>query len=157
MTLQARILRLLFVIALAIYLGGFTFYSLVVIPILHERLGSSLETGLVTQRVTDSLNSFGSVTLALGWFIFWIKGVSHVQCGRGRRWYMRTLLASSTCLIVLIALHWVLDRKLETNSRDGFYLWHRAYLWTSTVQWFANIGLLAQSAGLVPPSAELSE
>ena len=53
------ILRWLFLVALSIYIGGFTFYSAVVIPILHDRLESSLETGLITQRVTDMLNLLG--------------------------------------------------------------------------------------------------
>ena len=35
--------------ALAFWLGGFTFYSSVVIAVLHDQLGSPLETGLITQ------------------------------------------------------------------------------------------------------------
>ena len=36
MTTWIKLLRLLFLVALSIYMGGFTFYSVVVIPILHD-------------------------------------------------------------------------------------------------------------------------
>jgi hypothetical protein len=52
----------------------------------------------------------------------------------------------------LLILHRVLDRKLETSTVIGFYAYHRAYLWTSTVQWFANLWLLARSTGVFTPS-----
>jgi hypothetical protein len=67
MTTAIKILRLMFLVALSIYVGGFTFYSAVVIPILHDRLESSFQAGLVTQQVTDALNGLGGVTLLLGW------------------------------------------------------------------------------------------
>jgi hypothetical protein len=147
-------LRLFFVVALAIYFGGFTFYSAFVIPILHDRLPSSLEAGRVTGRVTTALNAVGAVTLALGWCL-----LASLVAGRGRgdRAIPRqfwTLSISSICLGVLVALHGVLDRKLGSDALDGFYLWHRAYLWVSTVQWLANLGLLIQSARAVIPSQE---
>jgi hypothetical protein len=53
---RTGVFRGLFLVALSIYIGGFTFYSAVVIPVLHDRLESSLETGLITQRVTDMRN-----------------------------------------------------------------------------------------------------
>ena len=61
-------------------------------------------------------------------------------------------MISSICLVVLLLLHRVLDRKLEISSFAGFYPYHRAYLWTSTVQWIANLGLLSQSASAFTPS-----
>ena len=42
MMIRTRILRPLFLVALSIYMGGFTFYSVVVIPVLHDRLESAL-------------------------------------------------------------------------------------------------------------------
>jgi hypothetical protein len=144
MTTGIKILRLLFLVALSIYIGGFTFYSAVVIPILHDRLKSSFEAGLVTQRVTDALNALGGVTLLLGWCAL---GLSIVCQGRVSRWQSCTLLISSACLVVLVVLHRVMDQKLAMASLAGFYPCHRAYLWTSTIQWLANLGLLIQSAG----------
>ena len=49
MSIWLSVLRLLALWSLAIWLGGFTVYSAVVIPILHDQLGSPLETGLITQ------------------------------------------------------------------------------------------------------------
>ena len=70
---------------MAFWLGGFTFYSAVVIPVLHDRLGSPLETGLVTQRVTDALNLLGVGTITLGWALIVYKdSPQHVRNGRGR-------------------------------------------------------------------------
>jgi hypothetical protein len=144
MTTGNKILRLLFLVALSIYIGGFTFYSAVVIPILHDRLKSSFEAGLVTQRVTNALNALGGVTLLLGWCAL---GLTVACRGRVSRWQSCALLTSSVCLVVLVVLHRVMDEKLATASLAGFYPRHRAYLWTSTIQWFANLGLLIQSAG----------
>jgi hypothetical protein len=147
-----RILRWLFLVALSIYTGGFTFYSAVVIPVLHDRLESSLETGLVTQRVTDVLNLLGVATLSLGWCVYGLSAVCGCQSVRGSRWKIWPLVVSSICLVTLLILHRVLDRKLETSTFAGFYPYHRAYLWTSTVQWIANLGLLSQSASAFTPS-----
>jgi hypothetical protein len=149
MTTGIKILRLLFLVALSIYFGGFTFYSAVVIPILHDRLESSFQAGLVTQHVTDALNGLGGVTLLLGWCAL---GLTIVCGGRVSRWQLCTLSISSICLVVLVVLHGVMDQKLGTASLAGFYPWHRAYLWTSTIQWFANLGLLIQSAGPFTPA-----
>ena len=145
MTICTSMLRLLFVVVLSIYIGGFTFYSAVVIPVLHDRLESSLETGLVTQRVTDMLNLLGLVTLSLGWCVYGLSAVSGVRSDPGSRCKIWPLVVSSICLVALLILHRVLDRKLETSTFAGFYPYHRAYLWTSTVQWIANLGLLSQS------------
>jgi hypothetical protein len=151
MTIWIKLIRPLFLVALSIYIGGFTFYSAVVIPILHDRLESSFETGLVTQRVTDALNALGGVTLVLGWCAL---GLTVVCRGRVSRWQPCTLLISTICLVALVVLHRVMDQKLATASLAGFYPWHRAYLWTSTIQWIANLGLLIQSVGPVTPSQE---
>jgi hypothetical protein len=136
-------LRSLFLVALAITIGGFTFYSAVVIPILHDRLESAFETGLVTQRVTDVLNALAGITLLLGWSVFGVAAIRRDRVGRCHVW---TLLISTTCLITLVVLHRVMDQKLATANLSGFYPCHRAYLWTSTVQWVANLALLIQTS-----------
>jgi hypothetical protein len=148
MTIWTSVLRLLYVVVLSIYIGGFTFYSAVVIPVLHDRLESSLETGLVTQRVTDVLNLLGLVTLSLGWCVYALNAGFGLPGDRDSRCTIWPLVISSICLVVLLVLHRVLDRKLESGTFTGFYPCHRAYLWASTVQWFANLGLLIQSTGV---------
>jgi hypothetical protein len=145
-------IRLFFALVLSIYMGGFTFYSVVVIPVLHDHLESSFETGLVTQRVTDVLNLLGVVTLLLGWCIYGLDARWGFRHHRPGRWQIWPLSISSACLLALLLLHRVMDRKLEAGATIGFYPYHRAYLWTSTVQWFANLWLLAGTTGVFTPS-----
>src|SRR5436190_19571918 len=62
--------RYLFTVATALWLGGFTFYSTVVIHTGHRVLGGLLEVGFVTQRVTSWLNLIGVVALlVLLWLV----------------------------------------------------------------------------------------
>lgn len=148
MSIRTLLLRTLAIWSLAFWLGGFTFYSSVVIPVLHDRLGSPLETGLVTQRVTDVLNASGFATITLGWIGAFLKYPSQ-QSGRRRgRWAVGALVVTTVCLAILVALHRVLDRRLDGAEMQGFYPLHRLYLWVSTVQWFANMVLLTCWAGV---------
>lgn len=71
MAMRLRLLRFLCLVALSVWVGGFTFYSAVVIPVLHESLGR-LETGFVTQRVTNHLNAAGGVAVVLWWLVAWV-------------------------------------------------------------------------------------
>ncbi len=54
---------------------------------------------------------------------------------------------STLCLAALVVLHVVMDAKLDRGRLAGFYSWHRAYLWISTVQWLANLALLLSAGG----------
>ena len=139
MPLRSLALRVLCLLGLLVWMGGFTFYSAVVIPVLHESLGS-LDTGYVTQQVTDYLNYIG-VGAVLVW---WVAAGVERGDGPSRVRAMRLLLLATTTLILvgLIALHRVMDGRLETGSLRGFYPLHRVYLITSTVQWFVNLGLM---------------
>src|SRR5947209_17239059 len=56
--------RLLLLWLLMFWLGGFTFYAGVVVPIGTEVLESSLAQGWITRRVTTWLNVAAAVTLA---------------------------------------------------------------------------------------------
>jgi len=138
--MRLLIFRFLCLVSLSVWVGGFTFYSAVVIPVLHESLGS-LETGYVTQRVTDYLNAAGVLAVALWWLSAWADrpAVSGLA-GRARL----GLLAATTLLLAgLIALHRVMDGRLESGGLRDFYPLHRAYLVASTAQWFVNLGLIA--------------
>ncbi len=128
--------------AMAVWLGGFTFYSTVVIPVLHDQLGSPLETGLVTQDVTDWLNLLGvaAITLAgLGAILEPSGPHSRFRSGLA----LGLLASTAICLAALFVLHHQLDRKLESGELTRFYPLHRVYLWISTIQWLANTALLA--------------
>lgn len=142
MPLHSLALRFLCVLSLAIWVGGFTFYSAVVIPVLHDVLGS-LDTGYVTQRVTDFLNVAGVVAVLFWWAAVWVEWP--IGSVRVRRLRLGLLAGTTLLLAVLIVLHRVMDARLEAGSLRGFYPLHRAYLAASTAQWFMNLGLLAGS------------
>lgn len=139
MPLRSLALRVLCLLALSVWMGGFTFYSAAVIPILHDRLGS-LDAGNVTQQVTDALNGIGVVTLVLWWAAAGVE--RSTGSARRRRTRLALLSVTTTLLLGLIYLHQVMDSRLETTGLRGFYPLHRVYLIASTVQWVVNVGLL---------------
>jgi hypothetical protein len=142
MRIRGLLLRWLALMALAVWFGGFTFYSAAVLPVLHEVMGS-LEAGSVTREVTDTLNLAGASALS-GW---WVLAGAEWRLGRpgARRLRLGLLTADTAILIGLFALHPVMDRRLDTGSLRGFYPLHRVYLIASTVQWVVNLALVAVS------------
>ena len=148
MPLRSLVVRVFCLLGLSVWMGGFTFYSAVVIPVLHESLGS-LATGFVTQQVTDYLNAIG-VGAVLVW---WVAASVERRAGPARVRAVRLLLlvTNTVILVGLIALHRIMDGRIETGSLRGFYSLHRVYLMASTIQWLVNIGLM--SAELVLSSA----
>ena len=132
-------MRVLALVGMTFWLGGFTFYSAVVIPILHDEMGG-LEAGIVTGRVSNHLNAFG-VAAVLAWWLM-------VVCERpiNARWARRLrlvlLVATTAILATLIALHPMLDARLDAGSMRSFYPLHQVYLIASTAQWVLNLALL---------------
>ena len=57
--------RFLVIAAIAFWLGGFTFYSGVAIPMGVEVLGGHRTVGFITERVTNWLNVSGAIALAI--------------------------------------------------------------------------------------------
>jgi hypothetical protein len=125
--------RTLLLFALGLWLGGFTFYAAVVIPIGTEYLGSAREQGLITQRVSEYLNLFGMPALALaGW-----------DAAAGRRFRLLRLMLVALAGLLLGYLQWEhtrLDGMITLEGRVAerklFYERHAQYLIASTVQWF---------------------
>jgi hypothetical protein len=122
--------------ALMFWQGGFTFYAAIVVPIGTDVLGSAAEQGKITRQVAQTLNLSGAVALAL-----FALDVVLTRSGRGLRWgRWLTWLGMAVCLGVLLALYPHLDRMFHgeegyLDSRAAFRPWHRAYLWTISVQW----------------------
>jgi hypothetical protein len=134
--------RYLVVLAIALWLGGFTFYSVVVIHTAHHVLDSMLETGLITQKVSGWLNWIGVGTLVI---LLW----NVVASWRSQNRLLRNLLAVMWVVMAavevwLFVLHPVLDKQinLETRhlvDRQQFRRTHTFYVTLSTVQWVAGL------------------
>ena len=141
--------RFLAVAGMAVWLGGFTFYGAVVVPILHDEL-DRLQAGGITRRATDALNVIGAATLAAWWW----NALAERSLGPARvRRARAALLAVSTALLAgLFALHAVMDRRLDSVGLRGFYPLHRAYLLASTAQWLVNLATLGTSLVLWGPA-----
>lgn len=146
MTIGLLVLRLLRLWTLAFWLGGFTFYTGVVIPILHDQLGSPLETGLVTQRATDVLNWIGVALIGVGWVATQMERAAEYSWHAFIRWQVGAFAVMTVSQSVLLILHRVLDLRLAAGKMAGFYPIHRVYVWTSTLQWAAGMILLASWA-----------
>jgi hypothetical protein len=140
-----RIYRFVNLAALAFWMGGFTFYALIVIPIGNRILGGN-EQGLVTQQVTQWMNLLGVASLGI-----------LLARARTSRLLAGSWLFMAGSLAVLYWLHPLLDALIDGSLRAvsdeaRFYRWHQAYLAAVTVQWLAAVvhlwGLTATKATL---------
>ncbi|XZE19094.1 hypothetical protein SH449x_004404 [Pirellulaceae bacterium SH449] len=124
----------------ALWWGGLTFYSAVVVPVGTDVLDSSELQGMVTQQVTRYLNALGVVMIAaFGWCLF-----------RSRTWrkslaFPALLLCTALLLALQVGLYWLhgeMVQQLAADAdRDNFYQTHRLYLIAVAVQW--TVGLLS--------------
>ena len=124
--------RYLLILSLALWLGGLTFYALIVVPVGTEILGSTGQ-GFITQRVTDRLNLLSSCVLVLL--------LANVLKQRGRLLTGSWLVLAIT-QATLFAMHPWLDAMLDGSTQaiaDGelFYQRHGIYLDVTAVQWAA--------------------
>ncbi|HWF18058.1 MAG TPA: hypothetical protein VG754_02270 [Verrucomicrobiae bacterium] len=64
--------RYLILLTIAFWMGGFTFYTGVVIPTGNEVMGGERDVGFITQQVTNWLNTIGVLSLVVlgcnAWF-----------------------------------------------------------------------------------------
>lgn len=138
--LPLLLLRWAALVAFAVWFGGFTFYSAVVIPVLHDELGG-IGQGGITGAVSNTLNAIGVAAVAAWWVLV---GVEKSAGAKWARWGRVALLAVTTALLAgLIALHPVMDARLDSGSMRNFYALHKVYLIASTAQWGVNLALLA--------------
>jgi len=129
--------RFLVALGLGLWLGGFTFYSAVVIHVGADVLGDHRPVGFITQEVSNWLNLIGSIVLAL---LLWNMAATWPAATRWRRAGLAvTWLGMSIGLAALVVLHRSLDAVLNADSREIInyhqFLWlHRFYLAISTGQ-----------------------
>jgi hypothetical protein len=128
--------RFLVLAALMFWMGGFTFYAAVVVPIGTDVLESAAEQARITRRVAPEINRAGLVALAI-----FAADTALTRFGRTWRWARwATWLGMAACLVVLLTLYPRLDEMFHgaegyLDDRKEFKPWHRTYLWTLTVQW----------------------
>ena len=133
--------RFLVLITLIFWLGGFTFYSAVVVPIGRQVLGSHRDQGFITRHVAPWLNIACAVFLATSaWDVF-----SFSPACKWPRRIVWLLLAAT--LIALFALYPYLDELLNPDTwqvrmRTHFRGMHAWYLSISTAQWALGLTLL---------------
>src|SRR5689334_7776020 len=107
MSLPSLALRFACLLGLVVWVGGFTFYSGVVIPILHDLFGVT-EAAEVTRRATDAINLAGLIALAFWWSSTAVeRREGPAQLRRARD---GLLVATSVLWLILVALHRVMDR-----------------------------------------------
>ena len=128
---------------LAVWWGGFTFYALVVVPTGHKVLKSKVRQGFITQQVTNRLNVLAAAMVAM---LLWQQTASTREAKPPARLRVAWLswAAVVVTLVALLSMHTRLDALLDPASRsltddDRFYVWHRWYLISATVQWLAGM------------------
>ncbi|MBA4188075.1 MAG: hypothetical protein C0467_08650 [Planctomycetaceae bacterium] len=130
---------------LMVWQGGFLFYTSFVVPVGTTVLGSARAQGVITARVTDTLNVLGVLGLAaMAWELNYSRDRS-TRRTTARWWCWGVMLV---CQWLLFFTHQLLDAFMDTERtrviiRPLFYPTHRVYLWTITVQWFTCLILAA--------------
>lgn len=123
--------RFILTLFLAFWLGGLTFYALVVVPVGTRLLGSD-QQGLITQQVTNYLNTAGVVTGLL----------LVVHAINTRHWALLACFGVfAAAQAGLLFMHVRLDRMLSGDV-TGFYDVHRVYLLITAIQWLAGMAAL---------------
>ena len=131
--------RGLAVLGFALWFGGLTLYSLVVIPTAHAVLRSHARVGFITQGVTPWINAAGVLALIP---LLWDLLATRKESSSRLRWGTWTLMAIAQA--ALLALHPVLGAFLDPSSKEiaepeRFYDVHRVYLLITTAQWAAAL------------------
>jgi len=139
-------IHVLSVLAWAVWMGGFTFFTSVTLRVAHKTLSESQEFGFVTQVVTDRLNVIGVIALLL----LLAQLASHWRIlVRWRRFLLGfTWLILVVTLAYLFNLHHALETMVDFEQREVidaevFEPVHRRYKQVAGVQWLAAVVHLA--------------
>jgi hypothetical protein len=134
--------RYCYILLMAAWMGGFTFYALIVIPTAERVLDSMRDTGFITQQVTRWLNLIGAgVLVILPWLLGagWRGQTSRARFGLAATWITMVLAQAG-----LFITHPLIDRFLEVQGHklhhyEQFARMHTVYLVFATVQWSAAL------------------
>jgi len=134
--------RFLMLCALGWWLGGLTFYSLVVIRASHQIVGSHTKVGFITQKATLGLNTIGTGALL---FMLWNGAASWRRVGPRTRWALAVpWLAAAAAHAWVYVLHARLDGMLDFEVRRvqegmSFHRPHELYLIATSIEWVAGL------------------
>ena len=136
--------RVLLLLVFALFWGGLTFYTGIVLRITHAVVNDPMDGGLITQRVTSVLQILGVVTVVLMAcncvvVVRQSPKFGYVLIG------CVTLLAGS--LIGLFLVHGQLDTLIEAETytitdREAFDTGHQRYNQLTTVEWLASLAYM---------------
>lgn len=138
----AMLRRLGYFLLMGAWMGGFTFYALIVIPTAGLVLGGEREVGFITQKVTFWLNLIGLACLG---FFAWDMLCDWSSLTRPlRRWLATSWIVMSAMFPGLFMVHRLMDRLLESpgfkiHQISHFTDLHTVYLGFATVQWTAAV------------------
>ncbi len=124
---------------LLVWQGGFLFYASFVVPVGTRLLGGAAEQGVITVRVTDTLNLLGVAALVgMAWDLNYTRDRNWWRTTS--RWWCWAIVF--VCQGALFFLHQLLDSLMDVERmrvliRPLFRPLHSAYLITITVQWIA--------------------
>lgn len=125
--------RLLMLAALGFWQGGFTFYATVVVPLGEQVLGSSVEQGFVTRRVTNYLNLAGAAALPL---LLWDMAVTERKSRlRAVAWLVMALALGALAWLHPRLDHFLDAKTMDVLDHDRFYAVHEVYLTICALQW----------------------
>ncbi len=134
--------HVLAVIAWALWMGGFTFFTSVSLRVAHKVLSEAQEFGYVTQVVTHRLNVIGLIAallllaqLAAHWPVL----VRWRRMLLGISWFILALT-----LAYLFHLHDAIAATVDFEQRvvvdsETFEVVHRRYKQVASVQWLAAV------------------
>ncbi|MFK7820474.1 MAG: hypothetical protein AB8G99_17270 [Planctomycetaceae bacterium] len=135
------LLRTLLVLTYALFFGGLTFYTGVVVRISHDVLSDPMDGGLITQQVTDVLQWLGAATAGL--MLMNALAVRKV-CSRRFKVLIGCAVVLAIAVCGLFMVHEFLDEVIdvaaaEITDRDQFVVGHRRYNQLTTVEWLATL------------------
>ena len=143
MELLSRIRSRSAFLLLALWWGGFTFYTAVVVSVGTKVLRSATKQGFITAQVTNYLNHLAGLALAAILWELWARR----KAGAASRWREMAWLIALLALLAQVYVHPKLSALLDFTSREvldegAFYRLHRIYLCLATAQWLGSFLLL---------------
>lgn len=143
--------RYLYVLMFAWWMGGLTFYAVIVIPTAAHVLGKHRDVGFITRQVTLWLNLTGIIPLLV--FLWNLVADQRLALGWRRGLFIGTGLAMATVQVALFVAHAWLGGILDPARHrildpDTFRFRHGLYETLVTILWLAALCNAWLSLGL---------